>query len=55
MPGWMTVNLRLQVNVSKTIQLQGSMENLTDRNYRVFASGFSAPGRSWMITVRSKF
>lgn len=55
MPGWMTVNLRFQVNVSKTIQLQGSLENLTDRNYRVFASGFSAPGRSWMITVRSKF
>lgn len=55
MPGWMTINFRLQVNVSKTIQLQGSLENLTDRNYRVFASGFSAPGRSWMIAVRSKF
>jgi len=55
MPGWTTINLRLQVNVSKTIQLQGSLENLTDRNYRVFASGLSAPGRSWMISVRAKF
>ncbi len=55
MPGWMTVNLRFQVQVSKTIQLQGSLENLTDRNYRVFASGFSAPGRSGMIAVRAKF
>jgi hemoglobin/transferrin/lactoferrin receptor protein len=51
----MTVNLRFQVEVSKQIQMQGSLENLTDRNYRVFASGLSAPGRSWMITVRSSF
>jgi hemoglobin/transferrin/lactoferrin receptor protein len=55
MPSWMTVNLRFQVEVSKQIQMQGSLENLTDRNYRVFASGLSAPGRSWMITVRSSF
>lgn len=55
MPSWMTVNLRLQVTVSKKFQIQGSLENLTDRNYRVFASGFSAPGRSWMIAVRSRF
>jgi hemoglobin/transferrin/lactoferrin receptor protein len=55
MPSWMTVNLRFQVEVSKQIQIQGSLENLTDRNYRVFASGLSAPGRSWMITVRSSF
>ena len=55
MPSWMTINLRFQVEVSKQIQIQGSLENLTDRNYRVFASGLSAPGRSWMITVRSRF
>ena len=55
MPGWMTLNFRVQVDVSKQIRIQGSLENLTDRNYRVFASGLSAPGRSWMITVRSGF
>ena len=55
MPGWMTLNLRFQVNVSKGVQIQGSGENLTDRNYRVFASGLSGPGRSWMLTVRSRF
>jgi len=55
MPGWMTLNWRFQVDVSKTIQIQGGVENLLDRNYRVFASGLSAPGRSWMIGVRSNF
>lgn len=55
MPGWMTLNLRCQVSVSKNLQIQANAENLLDRNYRVFASGLSAPGRSWMIAVRSNF
>lgn len=55
MPGWMTLNMRFQIQVSETIQLQGSVENIADRNYRVFASGLSGPGRSWMITVRTRF
>lgn len=55
MPSWMTLNWRFQVAVSKTLQIQGSVENLLDRNYRVFASGLSAPGRSWMIAVRTNF
>ncbi len=55
MPSWMTLNWRFQVAVSKTLQIQGSVENILDRNYRVFASGLSAPGRSWMIAVRSNF
>lgn len=55
MPGWMTLNLRCQVSLSKNLQIQANVENLLDRNYRVFASGLSAPGRSWMIAVRSNF
>lgn len=55
MPGWMTLNLRFQVALSKTLQIQANAENLLDRNYRVFASGLSAPGRSWMIAIRSNF
>jgi len=55
MPSWMTINWRFQVQVSEHLQIQGSLENLTDRNYRTFASGLSAPGRSFMITVRSQF
>lgn len=55
MPSWMTLNWRIQADVSKTIQIQAGVENLLDRNYRVFASGLSGPGRSWMIGVRSNF
>ena len=30
-------------------------ENMFDRNYRFFASGFSAPGRNYIFTIRSTF
>ena len=55
MPSWMTINWRFQMQVSEYLQIQGSLENLTDRKYRTLASGLSAPGRSFMITVRSQF
>ncbi|MCR6643024.1 MAG: TonB-dependent receptor [Sporocytophaga sp.] len=54
MPSWYTLNLRTAVDVNRYIQLQVSVENLLDRNYRIFASGISAPGRNFLITLRVK-
>lgn len=55
MPGWITYNLRGQVNLHRQLQLQLALENITDRNYRYFASGFSAPGRNLVIALRAQF
>jgi hemoglobin/transferrin/lactoferrin receptor protein len=55
MPGWITYNLRGQVSLHPQLQLQLALENITDRNYRYFASGFSAPGRNLVIAVRAHF
>lgn len=55
MPGWVTFNLRGQVNLHSQIQLQLALENILDRNYRYFASGFSAPGRNLVATLRARF
>jgi hemoglobin/transferrin/lactoferrin receptor protein len=55
MPGWVTLNLRTGITVSKNFQLQLSVENIMDRNYRYFASGFSAPGRNFILALRSNF
>lgn len=55
MPSWTTLNIRTQVQLPKKLQLQLALENITDRNYRYFASGFSAPGRSFIICLRSNF
>jgi hemoglobin/transferrin/lactoferrin receptor protein len=52
MPGWVTANWRGSYNIHKTIQLQAGVENIFDRNYRYFASGFSAPGVNIYGAVR---
>ena len=54
MPAWTTFNLRTAYNVSKNLTIQAACENLTDQNYRYFASGISAPGRNFVVTLRGK-
>jgi hemoglobin/transferrin/lactoferrin receptor protein len=34
-------------------KIQAALENIFDINYRYFASGFSAPGRNLLITLRT--
>ena len=52
-PAWVTLNLRGQYDIIKKITLQLAVENITNRNYRVFASGFSAPGRNFIMSLRA--
>lgn len=55
MPAWNTLNLRLAYQITSYLNLQLACDNLLDTNYRVFASGVSAPGRNFRVTVRSVF
>ena len=52
---WTTYNLRGSFKVNRIITLQAAVENITDRNYRYFASGFSAAGRNVIMSVRANF
>jgi hemoglobin/transferrin/lactoferrin receptor protein len=54
-PSWLTLNLRTTVNLHKQVSLQAGIDNILDRNYRYFASGFSAPGRHVILALRSSF
>jgi hemoglobin/transferrin/lactoferrin receptor protein len=54
-PSWYTLNLKTTITPYKNISLQLGVENILDRNYRYFASGFSAPGRNFIIALRSSF
>lgn len=54
-PSWFTMNLKTSVSLSKYLTLQAGIENILDRNYRYFASGFSAPGRNVIIALRATF
>jgi len=55
LPAWYTLNLRGSYQLHKNLQLQAALENILDRNYRVFASNISAPGRNFSITLRGSF
>ena len=55
MPAWNTLNLRLAWQVHRLLNIQLACENLLDSNYRVFASGVSAPGRNFRLTLRTSF
>ncbi len=54
-PAWTTVNWKASYLFVKKLTLQAGVENILDRNYRYFASGFSAPGRNLYIALRANW
>jgi hemoglobin/transferrin/lactoferrin receptor protein len=51
-PAWQTLNLKTGIQVNQRLSLQAGIENILDLNYRYFASGFSAPGRNWIVSLK---
>ncbi len=54
-PAWYTLNVRASYAFTRNVSLQMGLENLQDTNYRTFASGVSAPGRNFQISLRASF
>lgn len=54
-PSWATLNFRATYQFSKYIAASFACENILDQNYRHFASGISAPGRNFIISLRGHF
>jgi hemoglobin/transferrin/lactoferrin receptor protein len=53
LPAWQTLNVLTALkNKKNTLTYQISVENILDVNYRLFASGISAPGRNYIVSVR---
>lgn len=55
MPSWYTLNFRANYNINNQLSVQLACENITDQNYRMFASNISAPGRNFILTLRGNF
>ncbi len=55
MPSWLTLNWRNNFILNRWLRIQFAIENILDRNYRYFASGFSASGRNYIIALRGVF
>ena len=55
MPAWSTLNFRVGYAFKKGFDIQCGIENLLDTEYRVFASGISAPGRNFYGSLQFNF
>ncbi|MBL8001673.1 MAG: TonB-dependent receptor [Flavobacteriales bacterium] len=54
-PAWYTLNVRASYAFTRNVSLQMGLENIQDTNYRTFASGVSAPGRNFQVSLRASF
>jgi len=51
-PSWHTLNFKASCNLNKSIVIQAGCENIFDIQYRVFASGINASGRSFWVSSK---
>ncbi len=51
-PGWYTLNAKAVWTITPDIQLNFAIENILDAYYKPFASGISAPGRSFILMLQ---
>ena len=54
-PSWQTVGLNGKYNVNQNFWVQGKITNLFDEHYKEFASGISAPGRNFSVSINATF
>ena len=55
LPAWMTYNVYVAYQFSKSFSINIGIENIADIHYRYFSSGLSAPGRNFSIAFRGNF
>lgn len=50
-PSWVTLGLQTSYDFNEKWKLQGMIQNVFDEHYREFASGISAPGRNFSVSL----
>ena len=54
-PSWWTLNLAYSKQINQLLRAQVSIENLLDVHYKTYASGISAPGRNFILSLSAAF
>ena len=49
-PSWMTFNVRSKYSISKMLNINFAVENITNKLYRPYSSGISAPGINFIFS-----
>lgn len=51
-PAWLTLNLKMEVELSKKLKFQLGLENINDVRYRPYSSGIAAMGKNVTLSIR---
>jgi len=54
-PSWTIFGFNASYNLTQSVTVQGSIDNIFDTHYKQFASGISGLGRNFSISVRGSF
>jgi hemoglobin/transferrin/lactoferrin receptor protein len=54
-PAWCTLNFKGMYKISDHFSVNAGIENLSDRRYRSYSSGVSAPGRNFFLSLAVHF
>ncbi len=54
-PSWYTLNFGAQYQLTEALQINATLENLTNQRYRTYSSGISAAGINFIAAVSYKF
>ncbi|MBN2416659.1 TonB-dependent receptor [bacterium] len=53
-PGWYTLNLKAQYDLSDRFALNAGLENITGQRYRPYSSGIAAPGLNGILMLTAR-
>lgn len=54
-PSWYTFNLKFAYKFNKYLTANAGVENLLDARYKTYSSGIVAPGRNFILALRTQF
>lgn len=54
-PAWYTLNFDAMYRFTEYLRISAGIENLTDQRYRLYSSGISGPGRSFILSLGVNF
>lgn len=54
-PAWHTIDIYGRYRINQQVSVNAGIENILDKRFRTYSSGVVAPGRNFMLSLRSTF
>jgi len=54
-PSWYTLNFGAQYQITEALQVNSTIENISNQRYRTYSSGIASPGLNFIVALKYKF